>query len=311
MRSRGKGVRGDEPGVRPSLWLAPPATDRAAITILELLVSVGIIGLLAALVLPALGAAREAARRTTCTSQLRQVGLALHSYEDTQRSLPVGWQPDATQSRAQGWAVAILPHLEQRSLYQQISPKSEWRHDAAWEPLTLLQCPSDLIEPNFDLFLDSDGADDDMDTAMPRAAPAVASESLMRLPTANYVGVFGNSEPDDGPPVPVGEGAFIESRPVKLAEFRRGLSNTVVVGERTMAQLPSTWLGFDLRGEDAPCRVVGNAATSPNCSECDECEFSSRHPGGVGFLYGDGHVELIADDVDAQVYRARARRLEF
>lgn len=291
-----------------------PAT-RSGLTILELLISVSVIAILAALILPVLGAVRESARRTACTSHLRQIGLALHCYADTHGCLPAGWQPDAAGSGARGWAVALLPLLEQHTLYQQIGTDASFQQASAThvvrQPLPLLLCPSDLVEPEFDLFLETDDGEDDLHPAALASGPSAADEVLTRLPSANYVGVFGNAEPDDAVPEAPGEGAFIEARPVRLAEFRRGLSNTLFIGERTMARLPSTWLGVDLRGEDAACRLVGNAALGPNCRDCDECEFASRHPGGANFLFGDGHVGLIADDIDSGVYRARARRLDF
>ena len=96
-----------------------------------------------------------------------------------------------------------------------------------------------------------------------------------------------------------------------VAELQRGLSNTMLIGERTTSLLPSTWLGVDFRGEDAACRLVGTAYTSPNCRECDECEFSSRHAGGANFLWGDGRVQLVSETIDTAEYRRFARRFEF
>jgi prepilin-type processing-associated H-X9-DG protein len=78
------------------------------------------------------------------------------------------------------------------------------------------------------------------------------------------------------------------------------------VGERTARKLPSTWLGFDLRGEDAAGRVTGQAWLGPNRADADECEFDSRHPGGVNFLWGDGHVAWLIDEIDAMLYRQLA-----
>jgi prepilin-type processing-associated H-X9-DG protein len=86
------------------------------------------------------------------------------------------------------------------------------------------------------------------------------------------------------------------------------MSRTLVVGERTMARVPSTWLGVDLRGEDAACRLVGSAMTHPNCRECDECEFASRHAGGANFLWADGRVDLLSEAIDSAEYRRLARR---
>lgn len=250
---------------------------------------------LLAIVLPAVGAAREAAHRLQCTSQLKQVGLALHCYHDVFQCLPAGWQWDATQSTAYGWANPLLPYLEQQATYALVDrnvPIAFPANDAARERRApLFSCPSDIAGDQFELF-----------------AELHSDDLLARLPSANHVAVFGNREPDDVFPTPPGEGAFIDSRPIRLMEFLRGTSNTLFVGERTAASLPSTWLGVDRHGEDAVCRLTGIADVGPNCGDCDECEFSSRHPGGVNFLFGDGHVDLVADAIDVATYRRMARR---
>jgi prepilin-type processing-associated H-X9-DG protein len=130
----------------------------------------------------------------------------------------------------------------------------------------------------------------------------------MTLPTANYMGVFGTTEADDEPTTLPSDGTIVHDRRVRMADLERGTSRTLLVGERTMAMVPSTWLGVDASGEDAQCRLVGSAMTRPNCEECDECEFSSRHSGGTNFLWADGHVELIADDVETALYRQYSQR---
>ena len=140
---------------------------------------------------------------------------------------------------------------------------------------------------------------------------------LLYLPSTNYVGVYGTVEADDyleheGPAgSSFGDGSVIEQKRVHFADLQRGLSQTMLVGERKMATVPSTWLGIHLRGEDAPCRLTGSAITAPNCETCDECEFSSRHPGGSSFLWADGHVTMIHDAIDLQLYQESARRLPF
>jgi prepilin-type processing-associated H-X9-DG protein len=80
------------------------------------------------------------------------------------------------------------------------------------------------------------------------------------------------------------------------------------IGERTARKLPSTWIGFVLTGEDAQARVLGNAWLGPNRIDADECEFDSRHPSCVNFLWADGHFAPVADAIDAALYRDLARR---
>ncbi|MFM9068057.1 MAG: DUF1559 domain-containing protein [Planctomycetota bacterium] len=95
---------------------------RPGFTLVELLVVIAIIGILVALLLPAVQAAREAARRTQCLNNLKQLGLALHNYHDSRRSFPAGASPNVT---AFNWRVAIWPFMEQQSLFDQC--------DTAWQ----------------------------------------------------------------------------------------------------------------------------------------------------------------------------------
>ena len=276
---------------------------RCGFTVLELLTVIGIVSTLAALILPAVGSAREAARRIQCTNQLKQIGLALHSYHEVHGAFPAGCQWESSKQSAYGWIVPLLPYLEERAVYDATDRNAlltdAVNTQARETTIGLLLCPSDITEPWFLL------AWEDENTG--------ASGPLFDLPTANYFGVFGTIEPDENylwcPPC--GDGTFIDSRPIRLRDLQRGTSNTMIVGERTMARIPGTWLGVDRYGADAPCRLVGHAQTSPNCESCDECEFASRHPGGANFLWADGRVTLVSAGVDSNLYRQTARRSEF
>lgn len=159
-------------------------------------------------------------------------------------------------------------------------------------------CPSDHAERSFGLYAEHESPESNADN----------EELLIYLPAANYVGVFGTTDPD-AVPGSSGNGAFIEGRPFRFAEFPRGLTQSLLIGERTARKLPSTWIGFLLRGEDAPARVVGFADKGPNRSDADECEFDSRHPDRANFLWGDGHVEAISNSIASPVYRRFANRL--
>lgn len=282
--------RGGVPTTRRRDWAVP---RRRAFTILELLISVGVVALLIALLLPALSSSREAARRVQCTSNLRLLGVALHQYHDEHGSLPIGWQWELSGSSAWGWGVSLLPFLEQQNLYyhidrnQPIEPAiPQFLHGSV---IPLMLCPSDITTPTFILF-------EEFSTSS-------GSQPLLELPTANYVGVFGTMEADDSFPAPPGEGPFVESRSVRFSDFDHGLTSTFLVGERTMARVPSTWLGVDRRGADAACRLVGSAMTAPNCNSCDECEFDSRHSDGANFLWGDGHVTRVSNGINTIEYR--------
>jgi prepilin-type processing-associated H-X9-DG protein/prepilin-type N-terminal cleavage/methylation domain-containing protein len=282
---------------------APAPFPRRGFTVLELLTTVAIITTLAALLLPAIGSAREAARRIQCVNHLRQIGLALQSYHEQEGCLPAGWQWGAGQESGYGWAVPLLPFLELRAVYDQVDrnkPIGDSANAAARRAtLPVFLCPSDVATPYHTVYAGSENV------------LALNTVPLLELPTANYVGVFGTLEPDDELPPPPGDGTFLCARPVRFAELERGLANTMTVGERTMARVPSTWLGIDFAAEDAACRLVGNASISPNCEPCDECEFDSRHSGGANFLWGDGHVRFLSEKIDSAEYRRLARRSEF
>ncbi|WP_437191600.1 DUF1559 domain-containing protein [Planctomicrobium sp. SH527] len=269
------------------------SSKRRGLTILELLVTSGILSILIALLLPAVMTAREAARRVECTNHLRQIGLALHNYHDIHACLPAAWQHDPTGQSAYGWAVSLLPFLDHRATFDTINrglPLKDHYDEIRITSLSLFLCPSDVAPALFELTTPSSGA------------------PYMTLPSANYVGVYGISEPDEIHPTPPGEGAFINGRPVRFSELTRGLSNTFIVGERSISFFPATWIGFDHRDEDAECRVVGSAIEAPNCQQCDECEFGSRHTGVSGFLFGDGHVRGISNSVNSTLYQQMARR---
>jgi prepilin-type processing-associated H-X9-DG protein len=100
----------------------------------------------------------------------------------------------------------------------------------------------------------------------------------------------------------------VSNRAVRYSDLERGQTHTIIIGERTAAMAPSTWYGVNFRGEDAACRLVGSAITAPNCENCDECEFSSRHSGGTNFAWADGHVTLVLNPIDPVEYQRMSKR---
>jgi len=274
---------------------------RHGFTILELLVVIATLTILISLLLPAVQSAREASRNTQCTNHLHQIGLALHTFQNAHGVLPAGWQPVASNESSYGWASAILGELEEDKLDAQIDrtrPLDAVGTAVRSRTPEEFLCPSDPGEAVFPLFEEfgEHGSETQESTVV-----------LVTLPRATYVGVFGTADPDDVPG-DAGDGVFREKHGLRLEEVSRGLSHVLLVGERTTRKLPSTWLGIVTEGEDAPGRIVGYADLGPNRDDADECEFDSRHLGHVNFVWADGHVASIADDINRQVYKQCAMR---
>lgn len=274
---------------------------RRGLTILELVVATTSVTTLTSLVLPALLASRESGRNCQCEEHLRQIGAALQSFEEFDGAFPAGWKLEATGASCYGWATAILPQLDEEVLNRQIDrsrPVGEVSHSVRTTTPAVYLCPSDYGAPNFCLYaeLGAPGANAQKSTLM-----------LVTLPRANYVGIFGTTEPDEVAGNS-GDGIFVEGRGFRSEEISRGLSYVLLVGERTTRKLSSTWLGVDMVGEDAGGRIVGNAYEGPNRDDTDECELDSRHDGHVNFVWADGHVTGVEDNIDLPVYRQCAQR---
>ena len=138
------------------------SSRRKGFTLVELLVVIAIIGILVALLLPAVQAAREAARRMSCQNNLKQVGLALHMYHDSNQRWPAGWLGINPVTRGDdwlgdpgwGWAAAILPYMEQKNVSEAMVhfelPTHDPMNKAVREKiLTVFRCPSDIGDPQF------------------------------------------------------------------------------------------------------------------------------------------------------------------
>jgi len=279
---------------------------RNAFTLMELLVVIGIIGVLVALLLPAVQAAREAARRLACQSNIRQVGLALHQHHALEGELPAGWlQTSPNGEPGWGWGAAILSHLEQgNNLSASSLPfggpgQQKGIGDPAHRllretPVPIYLCPSD---PSPTVF-------------MLHGSPTVPAQSrgkpMFQVARANYSGVFGTNAIETGPDQ--GNGCFFQNSHIRFADIHDGLSNTILVGERSSRLDSATWVGAVPGAERATARIVGRAGRVPNDVLNDFSEFSSYHPFGANFLMADGSVRLMSDQIDLDVYHALATR---
>ena len=274
---------------------------RSAFTLVELLVVIAIIGILVALLLPAVQMAREAARAASCKNNLKQLGLALHNYHDVMGQLPAGWIADQPEgSPGWGWTTGLLAQIEQRSvddnLIRRHLPIADPANQQARETvLSILLCPSDGAPRLFKI-----GADDATGLNLDSGTP------VFEIARSNYIGVFGTVEIEDNPSN--GDGVFFHNSRVRFADITDGLSNTLVVGERHSKRGGSVWAGV-IEGVAEPMpRIVGISDHTPNHPDHHFDDFTSHHPSGVHFLMGDGSVSRYHNTIDHAVYQALCTR---
>jgi len=290
--------------------------NRRGFTLIELLVVIAIIAILIALLLPAVQQAREAARRTQCRNNLKQIGLALHNYHDTHRSFPPGYigvDPAgvaAEHSHAGlsgvGWGTMILPFVDQAPLYNQFNPNvsiiDASNATLLATNLTVYRCPSDPQPDSWDIVEEG------------------TANVLATLPIANYAGSFGRDELDGCENAPgtapvtsagfcVSDGMLYQNSKVRIRDITDGTSNTFMVGERLTRPADgwfTTWVGRVPEGEEAFQRVLGSYDHVPNDAVGHFDDFSSRHEGGSHFIFADGHVRFVTENIDFTVYQNTA-----
>lgn len=277
-------------------------------TLVELLVVIAIIGILIALLLPAVQAARESARRSQCTNNLKQICLALHNYHDVNNNFPMGWVSRNNVQAEWGWPAFILPYIEQSNLYERLGV-SERRLRAVigdsssrpllQTPLSSYRCPSDT--------------EDDLLTGTTSSAPEYHRKfNCDNCPggfepaTSNYIGNGGFFDPNDPPGFGLkNNGVFLGNDVVSLAMITDGTSHTFAVGERDERCRAGTWIGvrnppgpdmwgsYFVRGR-VSIKLNDPRPTAPN--RCTE-GFSSKHPGGANFALCDGSIRFIPETI--------------
>jgi prepilin-type N-terminal cleavage/methylation domain-containing protein/prepilin-type processing-associated H-X9-DG protein len=266
---------------------------RPAFTLIELLVVIAIIAILIALLLPAVQAVREAASRLQCYNNLKQIGLALHAYHDRVKHFPAGYVSGVTSTGQEtgpgwGWAAYLLDDLEQGNLKRQINFGLDVTHASNAGPrnqvLPVFFCPSDQQIGTF--------------------VPDGASVSIAH---GNYVGLFGDFEMEDNPGA--GNGVFFRNSKIRLADIVDGSSNTLLVGERSSNLSKATWTGVLAGLDEAQALVLGVADHLPNDAAANHPEdFWSRHTQGVNFVFADGSVRPISNNIPVAVWKALATR---
>ncbi len=308
VAQKNRSIRIDRSHVRHSPNLS------TGFTLVELLVVIAIIGILIALLLPAVQAAREAARRTQCANNLKQVGLALHNHASAKKTFPKGveiWRGDHPCSMPSGittekigfsWSVWILPYLELSPSYQRLDHNARYYQGSNFivgaESISNYLCPSD--PEGFELVNVVDGVKNG----------AVEEQDLAKT---NLLGVADseNCTCDGSFPKLNGDGILFNYRALRFRDITDGTSKTLIVGEvighsqvTYSSAFWNSWSITDTRnGLNNPRRI-------PTVTPWDfnNGGFASYHPGGCHFAYADGSVHFLNETIAQNVLRSLTTR---
>lgn len=282
---------------------------KSGFTLVELLVVIAIIGILVGLLLPAVQAAREAARRMQCSNNMRQLGIAVHNYESAYKRLPGGWNDNfPTGEPGWGWAAGLLPFMEGGNIHNQIdfrlAIEEEVHNEIRETVISTFICPSD---PGENIFLLAEGGEHghDHDHVTMRLDDE-ADEHLFPIAKSNYIGMFGTFELEDAPYR--GDGMFFGNSALKFADVTDGLSNTLMIGERGSRLGYSIWHGNIPEAAEPHARILGVADHTPNHPSGHFEDFQSYHTGGVNFMRADTSITFLPETIDHDVYQAMSTR---
>lgn len=278
--------------------------DRRGFTLIELLVVIAIIAILVALLLPAVQQAREAARRSVCKNQLRQLGIAFHNYHDVHGTLPPGYiqedLSDAYKHEGYAWGAMLLPFLEQTTLYQTLDFESPTLPKVA---LSGWKCPSDPKIEGLAAWNNSTWAIGGIPPILRRMDSFVGFAAK-----ASYVGNYGGDNLSSSP----GNGILFGNSNVRLRDITDGTSVTFAAGERSMEFGPATWVGVHynqvraLSGTVSADTADGHfvlASTGAGLPvNPDGHGYSSAHVGGLHMLVNDGAVRFVSAHIDAGIW---------
>ena len=313
--------------------LSPLTRTRRGFTLIELLVVIAIIAILIGLLLPAVQKVREAAARMKCSNNLKQIGLAAHSFHDTNGSLPNAYDPRTGLS----WHVLILPYIEQDNLFKQFDmTNASIFHNITGRnnphglvKIQTYQCPSSpLTNQAFGAPNNTNGAGDYIPSGSGNAAAI-----------AHYYGVNGprGTNPASGAAYPTGtathegvpvatSGMFQRNGGITLTSVTDGTSNTMMVAEmswvsNTYGTRYRTWVrgGDEYAGTVAgrPSFVVSgrnvtnaiNAIFNANLIvPYNDMPFGSMHTGGMNAAMGDGSVRFLRQSMAIATYRGLASK---
>ncbi len=320
---------------------------RCGFTLVELLVVIAIIGVLIGLLLPAVQAARESARRSSCSNNLKQIGLAAHNFENTRKAFPPGFRYQGT-GRCWGWAVFLLPYMELTTLYDQLAPEtrapdmiiqissgaSQADINAVQTKIPQFRCPTDKSPDLRDTTTFSEF------TSGTQPIFGSGANPLHPVATSNYVGLAGSQWlSGTDATLPTGYASWSSSTGpyknfdvggmffgvsgtsgvplgVRARSITDGLSKTLMVGERQYRGLAATWVGVGRPDVSTPgpadtCATLTRTNHTPQSQQNYDTYFdvqanrgkglSSAHTNGVQYVFADGAVAFLTDEVNTAV----------
>lgn len=297
-------------------------SDRSGFTLIELLVTIAIIAVLISLLLPAVQAARESARKSQCQNNLKQIGLALHNFESSHGSFPASGYTRATRANPSGsytsWRASILPHLEQSAAYEEYQFDEHWWSDhnlrAGRHPMSVYQCPT---VPSMSPIFSAVAKDPRPDIVFPQPIHRSDYEAIM--------GIRQVIAPDIYPSKDSTRSVMFRNSETTFAHITDGSSNTIAVTE--CAARPDIyqrrsrvadhrndqgngWIdsesAFSVDGAstDGKQQGLGPQQTPVGLNATNENEIYSFHTGGAVCLFADGHVQFLSENIDLKTLAA-------
>jgi prepilin-type N-terminal cleavage/methylation domain-containing protein/prepilin-type processing-associated H-X9-DG protein len=318
----------------PALML-PAVRSRSGFTLIELLVVIAIIAILLALLLPAVQQAREAARKSQCRNNLKQIGLAVHNYIDTVKQYPKGGPgislPDAAvnaptatnlaswakSQRYASWGTVLLPYLDQAAIYNQWD-MNLWYSQGDNIPLAQTKLPVFICPSNPDADQFKANGDTPSSTRLYGRndyAGNWGERALRCYPATSCSNSYGDNTGGRGPM------RLLSERAVRHRDITDGTSNTIYIGEAPNAMF-GQWAGHkNLMDQSAPlngimtnvtpvkwqsCYTFGGTLNPVGSLGCDfgHQDFHSWHVGGGVFLFCDGSVQWLSQNQDIRTFAA-------